>query len=213
MQSISSPLTEADVYFQIGLLELELNNVRTRSTRCTLPAPPTQRIAHVLSRPRCCSPPLSVQLGKARYALERAAAAPGGHVKALQLLGWVHHLSDAEADQTRAHELLSSAVGTAPADAFGWYLLGRLYTDRGRLESAYESLNRALYVQRTSGVNVPAARTLTHSHGPLLLGRVAAAEPWTRPTARTGGTLVGCTASPSRCAMNDDVELMSAVDC
>jgi len=83
----------------------------------------------------------------------------------MQLLAWVQHLSDTEPDQKRAHELLSSAVGTAPGDAFGWYLLGRLYTDRGQSESAYESFNRALYANGIAAAMAPEARALTHFSG------------------------------------------------
>lgn len=146
MNTPPGPLTQEDIWFQIGHVHEQQKDVSTEQF-------------HV---PSCLLTPAQFEAAKAAY-LRVLDHAPM-HAKVLQQLGWLYHQQNNQYEtQERAISYLEKSVAagmlmhclfsvksfahkaTDGSDAQSWYLLGRCYMAQQKYSKAYEAYQQAVY--------------------------------------------------------------------
>lgn len=125
------PLTDVDIWFQIGHVYEQQQDVR----------------GFLLSfdgfpRSNCAL----CQFEAAKDAYERVLHANPTHAKVLQQLGGLYHRRRAPFyDPNKSVDILTRSLEHDGADPFSWYLLGRAYMKGGNYGKAYEAYQQAVY--------------------------------------------------------------------
>lgn len=123
------PLTEEDIWFQIGHVHEQQKDVSAAIFDCSI---------HLLTHP--------LQYDSAKGAYQKVLQRDPHHAKVLQQLGWLHHQESPHYhSQEQAIEYLEKSVSSDNSDAQSWYLLGRCYMSQQKYPKAYEAYQQAVY--------------------------------------------------------------------
>jgi tetratricopeptide (TPR) repeat protein len=142
---------KAEIQFRLGVIYKQQAKF-DKSLECfrailTTPPPPLTsgdvffQMGHVME--------LKKEFAQAKESYEYVLKENASHAKVLQQLGWLyHHHTDQElglGNQEVAISYLMRSIGSDPADAQTWYLLGRCYMTQQKHRKAFDAYQQAVY--------------------------------------------------------------------